>query len=266
MNIIIVDDEEYSAQYLEDLCLGLTDILVLGKFQNAYNALEFLQQNPVDAVILDIEMPGLSGIEAIHEMRKLIPQLIVIFVTGYEEYAMDAFRADAVSYLLKPCSREELGHAFEKAGRLLPPSRTRIELRTFGTFSVFIDSVPVHFANSKAKELLALLVDQRGGVVTMEQAILCLWEEHPYDEAVKQLYRKAVIYLKQLFEQRKLSFFVSNRGSCYILPDQASCDYFDFINGVLAAKDKFFGEYLSEYSWGESRLAYLIHLSEDRKH
>lgn len=255
MRVIIVDDESYCADYHEKLCEDIRGLSVVGKFGNALEAKEFLARNPADLVFLDIEMPGLNGIDAVKELREIRPELAVVFITGYEQYAMEAFRADAVSYLLKPCDAHEMAHAVEKAVKLMPSAKKRLEVHTFGYFAVFIDGEAFRFSNTKAKELLAFLVDQRGRVVTMEQAITILWENRPYDNMVKQLYRKAVICLNQLSSQKNLNFFVSNRGSCHIIPSAMTCDYFDLLAGDARAREQFNGEYMLDYSWGEVTLS-----------
>lgn len=255
MRAIIVDDESYCADYLEGLCEDIQGLRIIGKFENAMEAREFLSNNRVELAFLDIEMPGLGGIQAVEALREVCPGLAVIFVTGYENYAMDAFKLDAVSYLLKPCDSSELAHAIEKAARLIPLTSNRLQVRTFGHFAVYIDGEPFRFSNGKAKELMALLVNQQGGVVTMEQAVCTLWEDRPYDNTVKQLYRKAVIYLNQISSQKNLNFFVSNRGSCHIIPSAMLCDYFELLAGNPRAREYFNGEYMTDYSWGEETLA-----------
>lgn len=260
MRAIIVDDESYCADYLENLCGDVQGLRIIGKFQNAMEAREFLENNRAELAFLDIELPGLDGIQAAEELRRVCPGLAIVYVTGYEDYAMKAFKADAVSYLLKPCDAVDLAHAVEKAARLMPLGGKRLEVRTFGHFSVFIDGEPFRFSNGKARELMALLVNQRGGVVTMEQAVCALWEDRPYDNMVKQLYRKAVIYLNQISSQKKLDFFVSNRGSCHIIPSAMTCDYFELLAGNPEARGQFSGEYMLDYSWGEETLANLHHL------
>lgn len=261
MRAIIVDDEPAAADYLLLLCMQIPDVEVTAQFYNAFDALDYLNNHPVELALLDIEMPGMRGIDAISKMRAILPELAVVFVTGYDQYALPAFQADAVSYLLKPCDANELSHAVEKVRRLSRPTASgRILVHTFGSFDLFIDNTVYRFANSKAKELLALLIDRCGGVVSMEQVISLLWEERPYDETVKQLYRKAVIYLHSLCREKNLDFFVSNRGSCHILVDRLQCDYYRFLEGSHDARQTFDGEYLSEYSWAEQTLAKLCRL------
>lgn len=251
MKTILIDDEIFSLQYLTELCMQIPELEICGQFQNAADALAWLRDNRTDLVLTDIEMPGLNGLDAAGRIQQLCPEAGIIFVTGYEEYALKAFKMEAISYLLKPCTLSELKSAIGRAQKLLPPPKKRIMIRTFGTFSVIVDGNPLHFSNSKARELLALLVDRQGGVLTMEQAVDILWESRTYDDMVKRLYRKAVSYLHQLFQEHHLHFFVSNRGCCHVLPEETDCDYYRFLKGDHEAVMNYNGEYMSDYSWAE---------------
>lgn len=257
MRTILLDDEPYSLSYLEKLCLQIPSIEVEAAFHNAEQALEFLTEYPAELIISDIEMPGLSGIEAVQKLRAVRPNIGIIFVTGYEQYAFQAYKMEAVAYLLKPCSLEELASAANRAKRLIIPDKN-IVVHTFGYFSVTINGVPLRFSNSKAKELLALLVDRNGGVVTMEQAVDVLWEDRIYDEAVKRLYRKSISYLHQIFDGT--GFFISNRGSCHIVPCVAECDYFMILQSMEVAMNQYSGDYMLDYSWAEYTNGKIIQL------
>lgn len=265
MTAIIVDDENFCIEYLEMMCMQIPDFEIVKTFNNALDALDFLSSHrEIELVLMDIEMPGLNGMDAIRRMRTIIPHLGVIYVTGYEAYALEAFQVDALSYLLKPCCLSELKKAIERASHFLP-SPTRVEIHTFGNFSISIDGEPYRFANKKAKELLALLIDKRGAIVSLEQAIDTLWENRPMDENVKQLYRKAIISLNQLCREKELDFFVSNRGSCHIIPSKLSCDYFRLVNGDPEALGTYSGKYMTDYSWAEETNGELFYWVEKHK-
>lgn len=262
MKAVIVDDESYSADYLEKVCLEVEELEVAAKFQNVFDAIDFVLQNDVELIFMDIEMPGMNGIDAVRKMHSQKQGLLFVFVTGYEQYALDAFKEDAVSYLLKPCEAYDVRRAVERAKRLLPVASKRVEIKTFGRFSMFIDGIPYRFSNAKAKELLALLIDRNGSVVTMEQAVDVLWEDRPYDAMVKQLYRKAIISLNQLMNGFDLDFFKSNRGSSYIIPSKLDCDYFRLLSGDRKVQRLYNGEYLLDYSWAEETNAKIIRFLE----
>lgn len=258
MKAIIVDDEIPCSEYLNMLLAGIEDVEVAGCFQDMGKALFFMKDIKADLVFLDIEMPQMNGIEASRKMKELNPNVYIIFVTGYDQYAMDAFREDAVSYLLKPCAMDDLVRAVNRVRRLLAAPPVRVVIRTFGHFAVFVDGKPCRFTNSKAKELLAIIVDWKGSQVTMEQAIDILWEDRPYDEAVKQLYRKAVSYLRQLMKEHQTEFIDIGRGHLNLIPSKVDCDYYNLLAGDKEARKQYEagGEvYLREYSWAENTLA-----------
>ena len=124
--------------------------------------------------------------------------------------------------------------------------------------SLYLSSSP------KAKELLALLIDRNGGTVTMAEAIDVLWETRKYDEAVKQLYRKALRYIKNLLAENELDFLVINRGSCSIIPEAITCDFYQLLENDPHAISQFDGEYMVDYSWGEMRVAWIMrHLGDN---
>ena len=99
MNCIIVDDEPLAREAIELLTGENTRLKLTGTFNNALSASRFMEDNPVDLVFLDIQMPGITGIE----FARAIPRrTLVIFTTAYTEYALDSYEVDAIDYLVKP--------------------------------------------------------------------------------------------------------------------------------------------------------------------
>lgn len=249
MKTILIDDEYLSLQYLQRLCLQIPDLEIEQTFSDAKTALCYIEKNTVDLMITDIEMPGFTGMEAVWKIREKHPNMGIIFITGYEQYAFEAFQVHAVAYILKPCSVEDLIGAVERA-KVLNVKKNEITVKTFGLFSLFLNGKPCNFSNRKAQELFAYLIDANGGVVSMEQIIDVLWEERNYDGNVKRLYRKAVSYLNCMFDG--MEFFVSERAKCYIVPDKIDCDYYRFLKNPNGEAEFYNGEYMSQYSWAEA--------------
>ena len=133
LTVMLADDEPLARGYLEDLLKAMPDIEVLGSFKNGSEVLKACRDNPPDVLILDIEMPVLTGFDVVKRLQADdMPS--IIFATAYDNYAIDAFDLNAVDYLLKPFDRDRFGIAIERArtefrsdpslkGRLISASR-----------------------------------------------------------------------------------------------------------------------------------------------
>ena len=260
MRVMIVDDERLALRQFALETEDVPGVDVAGAFTNPLEALQFLRENPVDAAFLDIEMPEMNGIVLAEKMREIMPDLVVVFITGYEQYTLDALKIKADYYLTKPYDTKDIREVLERAFLLSARQKKRVYIRTFGRFDVFIDGQAVYFSNTKAKELLALCVDHRGGTVTIEEAADKLWENRVYDSRVKNLYRKAVMQIRQLLAGYGVEeIFSGGRGSCQIDALKVDCDYYELLRGNPEAvrEWRITGNYLQEYSWAEETCARL---------
>lgn len=260
MRIIVVDDERLAIRQFEIEIEAVPWVKLMGTYSNPAEALEYVKNHSVEAVFLDIEMPEMNGLILAEKMREIAPDLVIIFISGYEQYTLDALRIKADYYLTKPYDSSDLLEVLERARLLCGRQKKRVYFRTFGRFEVFIDGQSVYFSNAKAKELLALCVDHRGGAVTIEEAVDKLWEDREYDSRVKNLYRKAVMQIRQVLSEYGVEEVYScNRGSCCLDSKKVGCDYYKLLEGDPRAvrEWKFSGNYLEEYSWVEETNARL---------
>lgn len=112
MNCIIVDDEPLARAEMRSLISETSKIDILDEFSNALSALDFLKNNDIDLIFLDIEMPMVTGLE----FAEMLPQRsLIIFTTAYAQYALKSYELEAVDYLLKPIDPERLKKAIDKA-------------------------------------------------------------------------------------------------------------------------------------------------------
>lgn len=111
MRTVIIDDEPRAIQLLEQYLGHFTDFRVVATFRHPLRAFEYLQREPVDLILLDINMPHLSGLSL---ARMIDPATPVIFTTAYAEFAVESYEVDAVDYLLKPISLERFARAITK--------------------------------------------------------------------------------------------------------------------------------------------------------
>ncbi|MCM1261176.1 MAG: hypothetical protein NC313_00535 [Butyrivibrio sp.] len=182
---------------------------------------------------------------------------------GDNIYLEDAF--GSAEYLLKLVSSALAALNKDGAGEsevVAHKSHKRLQVRTFGEFDIFIDGELIEFTNNKAKELFAICIDNCGGEVSMKTVINILWENRDYDEKVKRLYRKAVVYLNSLFDEHGLDEVFSNgRGRCHVNRHKIVCDYYEVLDGKNIKDTLFNGKYMSNYSWGEETCGTLCRMA-----
>ena len=120
MRVIVVDDEQPARDRLKQLLEDESDYECVGAAGNGSDAVRMAAELRPDIVLLDIRMPGMDGIETAHHMNTLEHPPAIVFTTAYDEYAIDAFDARAIGYVLKPVRREKLAGALRHASRLAP--------------------------------------------------------------------------------------------------------------------------------------------------
>jgi len=256
LKIVIVDDEPWILSHTEMVCGEFQNIDVVGKFTDPKDCLEFLLFQHADAAILDIEMPVMNGIELGAEIKKNHPDITLIYSTGYDNYALDAFGVNAAAYILKPCSKERMEKAIEMARALAKYTNNPVFVRTFGEFDVFVNDLPIYFKNAKSKELLALLVDKRGSTLTGEQITGYLWEDKLYNDTIGSYLRRAIMNLKQSLAEHSIEdILIDERNAKAVDTQKFVCDYYRLMDGDAEAIALYDGRYMSSYSWAEETTA-----------
>lgn len=112
MKCIVVDDEPIARLGIKKLVSKISSLDLMGCFESAEAAADYMKDSPVDLIFLDIRMPGISGIEF---ARKIPETTLVIFTTAFAEFAIDSYEVDAIDYLVKPIKPERFSKAVEKA-------------------------------------------------------------------------------------------------------------------------------------------------------
>ena len=122
---LLADDEPAARSRLRRLLAGHLEIEIVGEAENGLQALENIERLQPELLFLDVEMPGLNGFEVLKALPKSVPRPLTIFITGFHEYALEAFRARAVAYLLKPIEEEHLREMIRRAALLICPGTPR---------------------------------------------------------------------------------------------------------------------------------------------
>jgi two-component system, LytTR family, response regulator len=118
LKVLIAEDDFTSRKLLKRFIDNLPDYKVVGEVANGEEFIRYVMTEKPDIALVDIGMPLLNGMEAVKSCKELFPSLQVIFITGHDEYAVDAFNVRAVDYILKPIERNRLYAALERAARV----------------------------------------------------------------------------------------------------------------------------------------------------
>ena len=261
MRIICVDDEELVLNLVVRLCeqLPLTD--EVKGFSDSLKALEWFKSNTADIAILDIDMPKLNGIGLAVKIKELHPDTAVIFLTGYSNYAVEAFKLHAQGYLMKPVNKEMLHKEIEYAVSDKPNKEyPHIFARTFGDFDFMVDGEPLRFSRSKAKELLAYLIDRNGAGIKRANAFAALYEDAPYDRKMQKQFDVIIRSLKDTLNENNVGEVLDMKsGELRVNTDTFECDLYKMLKGDVDTINSFRGEYMNSYGWAsitEADLAY----------
>ena len=222
LRVLIVDDEPPARERLRSLLEEIGNLDIIGDAANGTQALKLAVDLSPDVVLLDVRMPGMDGIEAARQLNSLVEPPAVIFTTAYDEYAINAFDAQAVGYLLKPIRKEKLAAALNQAGRLTrpqlqriaaateaPPRRTHIAARNReGLRLIPIEEILFFFADQKYTTVRHLK-----GEDLIEDSLRSLEEE--FGPAFVRIHRNALVsvrYLERIERNAEGQYFVRVRG------------------------------------------------------
>ena len=248
MIAIAVDDERPMLQNLTEVVSASPDIRQVHSFSSCSAALSWLETGKADVAFLDISMRGMGGLTLAEKINQLQPDCKIVFCTGYEQYALDAIHLRCSGYLIKPITaqavQKELDH-IKKQG----VSEKQLTVKCFGTFEVFRKGQALTFKRTKAKELLAVLIDRDGAGMTGKQICAMLWPEDTDDAKNMDYFRHLMQDLRNTLEAAGAGSVLCQEQYQYrIDPNQIDCDYHNYLRYGTPA---FLGEYMSQYSWAE---------------
>ncbi|MFS0725302.1 response regulator [Paenibacillus sp. 1P07SE] len=186
MKAILVDDERLALHTLEKLLKHFGHLTVAGTYQDAAEALEAVARIRPDIVFLDIGMPDMNGLELSAHIQTRSPSSAVVFVTAYDEYAIQAFELEALDYLLKPVTLERLAQTVQRLSeqRVTEGSHAapagQIKLHCLGSLQLELpgqERVALKWRTMKVKELFAYLLHHRGQLISKMALVDLLWPE-----------------------------------------------------------------------------------------
>lgn len=222
LRVLIVDDELPARERLKSLLTEMPGTEVVGEAANGHQSLQRVHELTPDVVLLDVRMPGMDGIEVARHLNELDEPPAVIFTTAFDEYAVNAFEAHAVGYLLKPIRKEKLAAALERASRLTRPQLQKVAAASNN------DKRRTHIAARRREglrlipieEIQYFLAEQKyttvrhvNGEDLIEDSLRSLEEEFP--ETFVRIHRNALVgirHLERIERSEDGQYFVRLRG------------------------------------------------------
>jgi two-component system, LytTR family, response regulator len=269
---MIVDDEIAAVGNLSDLLNESGIVEAVEEFTNPLEAVEKVKNLHIDIAFLDIEMPGMDGITLANRILDMTSQTEVVFVTAYNEYAVEAFELNAMDYLVKPITRERLNKTLQRVADQKKPviHKSKLKVYCFGKCRVENESgTPIKWRTSKTEELFAYLVDRDGKEVGREKLIEAIWGKFEEKRALTNFSTCLYNMRKALGELGWPELLISAQGMYKLDMDQICSDIqqfercFSLMNDINEENSKDFEEIiencgegyleLNYYEWAENK-------------
>lgn len=278
LNVVIIDDERPAIRALEFLLKDYSDINIVGKYTNAEIAITEMESLKPHVVFLDISMPKLSGMEVTLKLSQINEAIEIVFITAFEQYALEAFELEALDYILKPITPERLEITIQrirkknKVNEPIPERKFRI--KCLGGLQVaWENQEPIKWRAKKTKELFAFLLHNEGKTIPKQEILDQLWYEEMGEKALLQLYN-GIYYIRKTLEEYGVDKSVLSISSNYTLKlgrveyDIAQVKALEKtkeIGELEKMEQLFLGEYLEgeNYSWAEAERESFINLHQN---
>lgn len=226
MRAILVDDEPLALEFLEKQLLKLNHVEVTGKFTSLNLDEDVNLVRETDIVFLDIEMPGMNGLELAEQLLQIKPELIVIFVTAFNEYAVEAFDLNALDYLLKPVDKDRLKKTIDRIVKNRPletkqihskHDMLKINLCHDLAFQLENNTFKhIKWRTTRAKDLFLYLLHHHGQTSRKATLVDLFWDDLPEERAYSQLYT-AIYHIRQTINLFNGHFSLKSLHESYVL-------------------------------------------------
>ena len=264
MTFMLVSED---ARTLEDAAALINELqpgAEVLSFTESPAALAEARERPVDVALLAANMPELDGLDLGQYLKDLHPAVNLLFMDPDDAQALDALSLHASGCLLLPVSKFALSAELDDLRYPVSggPGH-RVFAQTFGNFELFVDGEPVAFKYNRTKEVVALLVNNRGAQTTNGEIIAALWEDDGDPEKKASYLRNLRQDLQNTFTRLKLTDLLrKQRGSMAIAADRIDCDLYDWIAKKDKSRYRYMGDYMNQYSWAETVHAELDEMSD----
>ncbi|WP_274520159.1 response regulator [Lysinibacillus parviboronicapiens] len=241
-----MDDEPLALINMEKKLQEFDMIEIVKSFSTLNDLLTEGPTLDIQVAFLDVEMPGMNGLEIAQLLKQWHNNIYIVFVTAYRDYAVQAFEIQSLDYLLKPISKSRLETTINRIQELfqyekkLPPLQhiePSLKIQCFGGFNVSFNDKIVHWRTVKTKELFAFLFSHLNSHIPRDTIIDALWAETEYKKARVQLHT-TISYLRTTLSTLGYVNVLHYANGCYTLQlEEFQCDVLD-LEQLLKQKDE----------------------------
>ena len=212
LRCIAVDDEPLALELLEDNISKVPYLQLVAKCSNAMEAMKVLQQQPADLIFLDIQMPGLTGLQFIQSMTE---KPMIILITAYEKYALEGFNLDVTDYLVKPVSLDRFVKACNKAKELYElknrPNKDASSNPDYFFVNVDYSLLKINFNDIRyvegLKDYIKIHLKSSSRAIITRMAMKAIEEELPVAKFLR-IHKSYIVSLEHITAIRKNSVFL----------------------------------------------------------
>jgi two-component SAPR family response regulator len=263
LTVLIAEENDEARKQISDTVSKLRPEAELLCFGSSLAALAMARKREVDTAFLSTGMRELNGLILGSYLADLNPYINLIFLSDGPEYGYAAISRHASGYIINPPTEESVRRELDDLRHPdIQKREKRVFVQTFGNFDLFADGRPVAFKYSKTKEMVALLVNNRGARTTNGEIIAALWEDDGDPEKKGSYLSNLRQDLQNTLTRLKLNgIIIKQRGSLAIVPDRIECDLYDWLEKKQDSAYRYMGDYMNQYSWSEYMHAELDEIS-----
>ncbi len=258
MKILIADDEKFIREELKSTIERIHPGNSYHFAKNFDTALEEAKNNEIDIAFLDIRMPGKTGLELARAIRIIKPDVNIIIVTAYADYALEALRLYVSGYILKPFRDKDIEDALDNLRKPLSSPTTHlkksIRAQCFGNFELFFNNKPITFSRQKEKEMLAYLICLNGSSASRGEICAYLFEDEDSEEKNNNYLKKIIYSLRKDLSRLGIEGLLTHsRNSYSVNTEMIECDYYAYLSDRNRTNDRerFREGFMNQYSWAE---------------
>lgn len=250
INTVLIDDDKFAMKELEFMLGPKTQLRIIGKFLDPLEGLSHFDELKPQVVFLDINMPSINGLELAIKLKEKSPELIIVFTSAFDEYAIEAFNLYAIDYLLKPISTVRFESTLKRIMELIETRELldqnkqkeincKLYIKTFGKFEIgFEGQEPIRWRTEKIKELFVFLLHNANKELPKDVLLNVIFNRGSLGNSTHQLHN-AIYYIKNaLFNYGISKDLIDITGKYLLKVNENLIDSFQFKQWVGKIKNR----------------------------